>query len=175
MSTAHIHTDGASRGNPGVASFGVWIVVPGRIAWGYGVYLGPSVTNNVAEWRGVVSGLRRALEVIEHDDVAQVVLHSDSEFVVKQISGEYRVNKEHLRPYHAEALALIAQASKPVHVRHVLRELNTQADRLANEAADATTSVNTQLVYTKLDSTDEPPSELPKPARRREKKKRRRA
>jgi ribonuclease HI len=126
-----LHVDGASRGNPGEAGFGVHAVAAdGReLAALYG-YLGRA-TNNVAEYQGLIHALRWALA----RGARRVRVCSDSELVVRQMSGEYRVKHPALQPLHREARALVARFDRAELV-HVPREQNRAADRLANRALD---------------------------------------
>jgi probable phosphoglycerate mutase len=89
-------------------------------------------TNNVAEYSGLIAGLRKAIEL----HVPELVVVSDSELMVKQMRGEYRVKNEGLRGLHAEANAL-ARKLDGVEFQHVRRAHNELADRLVNEALDA--------------------------------------
>jgi ribonuclease HI len=129
--TLHIHVDGASRGNPGEAAFGVHVAAPdGRtVAELYG-YLGRA-TNNVAEYRGLLHALRWALA----RGTGNVVIFSDSELLVRQMAGRYRVKHPGLRPLHREASELMAQLPR-LRIQHVPREENREADALANRALD---------------------------------------
>jgi probable phosphoglycerate mutase len=97
----------------------------------HGEYIG-SATNNVAEYSGLVAGLRMALEL----QVPEVEVVSDSELMVKQMRGEYRVKNEALRELFTEAGRLARQVGN-VEYRHVRRAHNEEADRLVNEALDA--------------------------------------
>ena len=128
-----IHIDGGARGNPGPAAAGVVIrdADSGRYLLEAGYYLGET-TNNVAEYEGLIRSLRAAHEL----GVTRAVIHSDSELMVKQVNGEYRVKAAHLKPKHAEATELLSSfdAWEFVHVR---REKNKLADELANRAMDA--------------------------------------
>ncbi len=124
--------DGGARGNPGPAGYGVRIeksdgALVEEFSDGIGV-----ATNNVAEYRGLVAGLARALEL----SVPEVQVRSDSELLVKQMRGEYRVKNEALRALSLEA-AHLARQLKSVEYVHVMREQNELADRLVNEALDA--------------------------------------
>lgn len=126
-----IHADGASRGNPGEAGFGALIAdAQGQIIARLKGYLGRA-TNNVAEYHALIRGLERALQL----GLRRIRILMDSELVVSQIRGAYKVRQPHLKPLHQKALELMAQFSK-VEIDHVSRELNYQADRLANEAID---------------------------------------
>ena len=127
----HLHIDGGSRGNPGDAGFGVHVTAPdgAEIAALYG-YIGQA-TNNVAEYQALLHGLRYALD----HGARRVLVFSDSELVVRQIAGAYRVKHPAMIPLHREALALMRQFAD-VRVSHVRREQNKEADRLANRALD---------------------------------------
>lgn len=128
---ATANVDGGSRGNPGPAGYGVRIehedgtVVELKEAVGM-------ATNNVAEYHGLLAALRWA---VAHA-VSALHVRSDSELLVKQMRGEFRVKNPGLQPLHEEARALVRHIGR-VRFEHVRRELNTEADRLANEAMDA--------------------------------------
>jgi ribonuclease HI len=129
---ARLFTDGGARGNPGPAAYGyVLEAEDGTVLASYGEHIG-TATNNVAEYSGLVAGLRKALEL----HVPEVEVVSDSELMVKQMRGEYRVKNEALRELFAEADRL-ARAVGNVEYRHVKRAHNEEADRLVNEALDA--------------------------------------
>jgi ribonuclease HI len=126
-----LYTDGAARGNPGPAGAGAVIVNPdGHIVAKIGKFLGES-TNNVAEYMGLILGLRRAKAM----GIKELEVYSDSELLVKQLVGEYQVKAEHLRPLHEEARGLL-QGFGFVQVRHIPREENEQADAMSNRAID---------------------------------------
>jgi ribonuclease HI len=127
-----IHTDGASRGNPGAAAYAYVIARDGAEDVEEADCLG-QMTNNQAEYTALVRALRHALELgAEH----RVLLHSDSELMVKQMKGEYRVKNEELRPLYEEASALARRFRGGVTFRHVRRGDNRRADELCNEALD---------------------------------------
>jgi ribonuclease HI len=131
-----IHIDGASRGNPGEAAFGVFVQdEDGRreVASLYG-YIGRA-TNNVAEYQALIHALRYALA----QKATRVRVCSDSELVVKQISGAYKVKHPDMIPLHREARTLLARF-EAASLTHVRREQNRDADRLANEALDTKSS-----------------------------------
>jgi ribonuclease HI len=127
----HLHIDGGSRGNPGDAGFGVHVTTSEgeEVASLYG-YLGLA-TNNVAEYQALLHGLRYALA----HGARRVLVFSDSELVVKQIGGSYRVKHPAMVPLHREAVELMRRFDA-VRVTHVRRESNKEADRLANRALD---------------------------------------
>ena len=129
---ARLSTDGGSRGNPGPAAYGyVLEAEDGTVLASEGEPIGIA-TNNVAEYSGLVAGLRKALEL----HVPEVEVVSDSELLVKQMRGEYRVKNEGLRALFVEASTL-ARRLESVEYRHVKRAHNELADRLVNEALDA--------------------------------------
>ena len=129
---ARLFTDGGSRGNPGPAAFGYVLEgEDGTILAAHGEAIGVA-TNNVAEYSALIAGLARAAEL----QVGEVEVVSDSELLVKQMTGEYRVKNEALRELSLRA-ARHARAVGKVTYTAVRREHNTEADRLVNEALDA--------------------------------------
>jgi ribonuclease HI len=129
---AVLYTDGGARGNPGPAAYGfVLESEDGTVLAAEGEAIGVA-TNNVAEYSGLIAGLRRAIEL--HVPTVEVV--SDSELMVKQMRGEYRVKNEALRGLFLEAVRLARELGS-VEYRHVKRAHNELADRLVNEALDA--------------------------------------
>lgn len=129
---ALLYTDGGARGNPGPAAYGFVLESDdGTVLAAEGKAIG-TATNNVAEYSGLIAGLRRALEL----RVSEVEVVSDSELMVRQMRGEYRVKNEALRGLFAEARRLARQI-EAVEYRHVKRAHNELADRLVNEALDA--------------------------------------
>ena len=125
------YIDGGSRGNPGPAGFGVRLVEEdGAVVEELHGALGRT-TNNVAEYNGLLAALRWAV------DRGRTVVHvrSDSELLVCQMRGEYRVKNPGLQPLYRQACALVARIGH-VTFEHVPRSLNTEADRLANLAMD---------------------------------------
>ncbi|HEX5273591.1 MAG TPA: ribonuclease HI family protein [Gemmataceae bacterium] len=126
-----IHTDGAARGNPGPAAFAYVIARKGTSPVENAACLG-DMTNNQAEYTALVHALEHALELgAEHS----VVIHSDSELMVKQMRGEYRVKNEELRDLYEQARQLVGRFAS-VRFQHVRREQNKRADALCNEALD---------------------------------------
>jgi ribonuclease HI len=127
-----VHTDGAARGNPGPAGIGAQITstdgeVLAEIAEGLG-----ETTNNVAEYTAAIRGLERAAEL----GATEVTLRTDSQLLVNQLTGVYRVKTPHLQPLHRR-LRSLAAAFDRVTYEHVPRARNTEGDRLANEGVDA--------------------------------------
>jgi ribonuclease HI len=126
-----IHTDGASRGNPGEAGIGIVIADEhGKTVKELKAYLGMA-TNNVAEYRAVLVALEKAFEL----GAESVIISMDSELVVRQITGEYKVREAHLKTLHRQALDLLHKFRK-YRLQHIPREQNRRADQLANEAID---------------------------------------
>lgn len=125
------HTDGGARGNPGPAGYGVVIQdSSGRKVAGLSQYLGRQ-TNNFAEYQALIGALEYA---VEHGPKALKVI-SDSELMVRQIRGIYKVKDPTLRDLYARASQLISQMEW-FHIEHVLRGHNREADELANQAMD---------------------------------------
>jgi ribonuclease HI len=125
------YVDGGARGNPGPAGYGVAIEdEAGRPVAGLSEFLGRQ-TNNYAEYSGMLAALDYALQ----HGVKVLKVVSDSELMVKQIKGQYKVNNATLKDLHTRARRLIDQLDR-FEIRHVLREKNREADRLANEAMD---------------------------------------
>ena len=129
---ARLCTDGGARGNPGPAAFGyVLEAEDGTVLASHGERIGVA-TNNVAEYRGLVAGLEKALELA----VGEVEVVSDSELLVKQMRGEYKVKNEALRVLSVQAARLARQIGTVTYTA-VRREHNKLADELVNEALDA--------------------------------------
>jgi ribonuclease HI len=129
---AKLSTDGGARGNPGPAAYGyVLEAEDGTVLAAHGEAIGRA-TNNVAEYRALLAGLEKAI-ALGVDDLEVV---SDSELVVKQMRGEYKVKNEALRELNDAAASLAGQL-RSVRYTAVRREHNELADRLVNEALDA--------------------------------------
>jgi ribonuclease H / adenosylcobalamin/alpha-ribazole phosphatase len=129
---AKLSTDGGARGNPGPAAYGFVLETDdGTVLAAEGEAIGVA-TNNVAEYRALLAGLERALDL----GVDEVEVVSDSELLVKQMRGEYKVKNETLRALSLEADRLARRLSR-VTYKAVRREHNELADRLVNEALDA--------------------------------------
>lgn len=132
--TSHcvIYTDGGARGNPGPAAAGAVIIADdGRVTAEISEYLGVA-TNNVAEYRALLLALRRALD----DGYRRADICMDSELIVRQLSGQYRVKDAKIVPLHAKARHLLREFDE-TSIVHVRREQNKDADRLVNAALDA--------------------------------------
>ena len=131
-----IHTDGGSRGNPGPAAIGVVIEGPEIGKKGYGEHIGET-TNNEAEYQAVIFALKKLKSLIggEKASKSEVQVIADSELVVKQLSGEYKIKDEKIKNFFIEIWNLKLDFGK-VEFKHVLRGKNEEADRLVNEALD---------------------------------------
>ena len=128
--SAVAHVDGGSRGNPGPAGYGVRIERDDGTVAELKESLGIA-TNNVAEYRGLLAALAWAVA----EGIGRLHVRSDSELLVRQMRGEYRVKSPGLQPLWDEARRLAREIGE-VRFEHVRRELNKEADRLANEAMD---------------------------------------
>ncbi len=123
--------DGASRGNPGRAAIGVIIndeqgELMARISQRIG-----TTTNNQAEYRAIIAALEKAIEL----GATHVVINSDSELVVRQLNGRYRVKNAHLKPLY-QKIKQLQSSLEEFTITHIPREQNKEADRLANKALD---------------------------------------
>jgi probable phosphoglycerate mutase len=128
---ARLSTDGGARGNPGPAAYGyVLETEDGTVLAAHGEKIGIA-TNNVAEYRALVAGLEKAAQLA----VDEVEVVSDSELMVKQMTGEYKIKNEALQDLAADARRYARRIGK-VSYRAVRREQNELADRLVNEALD---------------------------------------
>ena len=133
---AVLWTDGAARGNPGPAGIGAILKTPtGEVLYSASEFLGHT-TNNVAEYRAVLLGLAGALA----RGIERIEVRADSELLIKQLKGEYRVKSPGLRPLFDEARRLISRFES-VKLTHIRRELNGEADRLANQGIDQAAGV----------------------------------
>lgn len=129
---AILYTDGGARGNPGPAGIGVVLrdehgEVMGEIAQGIG-----EATNNIAEYAALIAGL----ELAQDEGVTEIEIYMDSELVVSQLLGKWKIKKETLRPLAVKARSLMDRFAS-CEIKHVRRELNADADRLANQGMDA--------------------------------------
>ena len=127
-----VHVDGGSRGNPGPAAIAAVLSdTDGEIVDSAGEVIGRA-TNNVAEYRALIFGIERARAL----GATELDLVGDSELIVKQVRGEYRVKDASLRELHSQVRAALAGFER-WSIRNVPREENAHADRLVNEALDA--------------------------------------
>ncbi len=148
--------DGGSRGNPGPASYGV-VIRDGRgeIVAKLKKYIG-RMTNNVAEYYGLIA----AMDFAQSHGVRAIRIESDSELLVKQMRGQYKVKSEELRPLFERAKKM-SQAFDSLRIEHVYREQNREADALANEALDETEGKGPGSPPAKI---TEPPRSKPEPS-----------
>lgn len=129
-----IYTDGASRGNPGPASYGFTISDDvGKLLYEEGEYIGKS-TNNVAEYSAVLEALKWVKKNIS--EKVWIELFADSKLVAEQLSGNYKIKAKHLKPI-IEKIRVLSLELGVVIFRHIPRSKNTLADKLANQALDS--------------------------------------
>lgn len=124
------YTDGACRGNPGPSSAGVYVQAPDGKEHRYKKFLGIQ-TNNFAEYQAMILALQSLLLL----KAKRVLLRADSQLMVRQMLGEYKVKHEGIKPLYTEAKALQKQFES-VSFEHIPREQNAEADQLANDAID---------------------------------------
>ncbi len=136
MTACTLWTDGGARGNPGPAGIGIVLEGPdGVVACEAGRFIGVA-TNNVAEYQALILGLENAANMgFDH-----IVVKADSELVVRQMRGEYRVKNANLAPLYRQAKALSSRFSS-FRIEHIRRAENARADNLANAAMDARADV----------------------------------
>jgi ribonuclease HI len=148
--TITLEFDGGSRGNPGPAGIGVILrAADGTSLLTLGRYIGRA-TNNVAEYRALITGLEQAKKL----SARRLIIRGDSELIIKQMRGEYRVKHPDLRPLYDEAQLLLHQFDE-ARIEHSYRAKNAAADALANLAMDRKAEVT--------EIPDEPPSPLEAP------------
>jgi ribonuclease HI len=126
-----VHVDGGARGNPGPAAAAAVLSTPAGEVLDRASELLGSTTNNVAEYRALLLGLRRALEL----GATEVQVVGDSELIAKQVQGAYKVKHAAMRELHSEALRAL-QAFQSWSIQTVPRASNAEADRLVNDALD---------------------------------------
>jgi ribonuclease HI len=124
-----INTDGLSKGNPGTAAIGATIKDErGKMLTMISQRIGIT-TNNVAEYKALIAALQQALKM----GGTQVEIRADSELMIRQLSGRYKIKAEGLKPLYIEVTQLLAKFES-VALKHIPRELNAEADKLANDA-----------------------------------------
>lgn len=134
-----IYTDGGSRGNPGKAAIGVvFYDAEGKLLHKFGEYLGDGLTNNEAEYRAVIFAFKKFPELFGAESLPQteVEIRSDSQLLVNQMSGLYKINNENIRSFVIGIRKLTEDFAKVTYVA-IRRELNKEADKMVNEALDA--------------------------------------
>lgn len=125
-----LYTDGGSRGNPGPAAYGFVIYADHEVVAKKGGYVGET-TNNVAEYMGLLEGLKE----LKNHTQGEVWVYMDSELIIKQMRGEYRVRDANLKDIYVQVQQIEAQFDK-VHYTHVRREKNAVADKVVNQVLD---------------------------------------
>ncbi len=131
--TIHAFTDGASRGNPGDSGVGIILKnEEGRVLTSVSGYIGKA-TNNIAEYSALIACLKLA----QKNGFNNLVVHSDSELLVRQMLGTYKVKEPRLKKFVEEAHTLIRQARLECTFVHIPRESNREADQLANRGIDS--------------------------------------
>jgi ribonuclease HI len=131
--TIHAFTDGASRGNPGESGVGVILKdVRGNVLTKVSGYIGTK-TNNEAEYSALIACLKLTMKTACRD----LIVHSDSELMVRQMQGKFKVKEPRLKEYVQQARSLLSQASFQFKILHILRERNKEADELANLGIDS--------------------------------------
>ena len=129
-----IYTDGGSRGNPGISGFGVAIYdEQSQIIAKLSKFLGVK-TNNEAEYLGMIEAVTYVRDHLSA--ISEVNFYSDSQLMVRQILGKYKVKADNIKPLHQTIASLLSQINIPCHFHEILRDKNKLADELANQAMD---------------------------------------
>jgi len=123
-----LYFDGCSKGNPGTAGAGAVLYQKGIEIWYSAVYVGDKETNNVAEYTGLLIGLRKAVQM----GISTLLVRGDSLLVIRQMRGEYKVSSANILPLHNEAKKLCTSIPT-IAFEHVYRNKNTRADELSND------------------------------------------
>jgi ribonuclease HI len=131
--TLHAYTDGASRGNPGKSGIGIIVRTEEgrtilRMAGSIGV-----ATNNVAEYTALLTLLKKAREL----DCDRLIVHSDSELMVRQMNGEYKIKNPEIARFHSTIRDLLGLSTFAFEIKYIPREMNSEADQLANEGIES--------------------------------------
>lgn len=135
--TIYAFTDGASRGNPGESGIGIILKNDkDQLISSHGEYIGHA-TNNIAEY----SALIQCLKIVQDLECSLLVVHSDSELMVRQMNGEYRVKDVELKGLFEEAQTILTSSKFSFEIRHVAREMNREADELANRSLNLKRSI----------------------------------
>ena len=132
-----LYFDGGSRGNPGVSGAGAVLLCDGKEVWWGAQFLGTDKTNNFAEYSGLILGLHEASRL----NIKNLVVYGDSNLVVEQIKGNYKVKSDSLRHLYNEAVDFISNIPD-FKISHIPREQNQRADFLSNQAMDSLTSAS---------------------------------
>lgn len=140
-SNLKLFIDGAARNNPGPAGAGIHIKRNGHVVFNRGYFLG-SKTNNEAEYLSLILGLLKLQNFI--NDKEQVKIISDSQLLVRQILGQYKVKKPELQKLYIFAMSILRKMNYTI--EHVLRDQNKEADKNANQAIDKKLSLDSELI-----------------------------
>ncbi len=137
MKKIFIYADGGSRGNPGPSGAGAVVLdVHGKPLAEVSLFLG-TTTNNVAEYTAILEGLKKAHKILgEALADMRVEIRMDSQLVIRQLEGKYKVKHPNLKPLYVQVVATIEKYFPHVVFTHIPREENSYADRLANDAMD---------------------------------------
>ena len=124
-----LYFDGCSKGNPGMSGAGAVIYDEQLVeVWSKAHFVGNHSTNNEAEYTGLLIGLRKSVDL----NIDHLLVRGDSQLIIRQLKGEYKVKSESLKPMYTEAIELI-QKIRSVQFEHVYRHLNKRADALSNQ------------------------------------------
>ena len=136
--TVYAYTDGAARGNPGESGIGLLLKDGhGKIIFEGSGYIGKA-TNNVAEYTALLTCIKKVRQL----SCKRLIVYSDSELMVKQLRGEYRVKDKGLQTYFLQIKELLKQSPFSFEINHIEREKNRQADQLANIGIDTKQTLN---------------------------------
>jgi len=124
-----MYFDGCSKGNPGLSGAGCVLYKNGDEIWSNSYFVGKNVTNNVAEYHGLIKGLEKAIEM---NIVHSLAIKGDSQLIIKQMLGEYQVKNESMFKLYTDAKKLEKKIEN-VSYEHVYRKYNERADQLSNE------------------------------------------
>ncbi len=132
----NVHTDGGARGNPGIAGFGLVITNPDKkVIYQESKFLGIK-TNNEAEYMGIIAALTWIKNHHHQQIISSVNFFSDSQLLIRQITGTYKVKAKNLKPLFNSVQNLLKQINLPFHFQDIPRHQNQIADTLANQAMD---------------------------------------
>ena len=129
----NVFTDGGSRGNPGLSGYGVVVKTDHKTIYRESKSLGIK-TNNEAEYYALISAISWLIQ--EKPSAEKIVFHSDSELVIRQVQGIYKMKAQNLKPLLAQVTSLLSRLNLPYEFSSIPRELNADADKLANQAMD---------------------------------------
>lgn len=136
MAAVHIYTDGGSRGNPGISGYGLVVYDDeNHVIYQESKFLGVK-TNNEAEYLALIGALTWARGYCRDHSIAKLNFYSDSQLLVRQVQGIYKIKAANLQPLFTTVKSLLSDIQLPFYFKDVRRELNTMADKLANEAMD---------------------------------------